>query len=185
MKKRKVLFTAVMVLAGLQLLSGCGKTEASANDTVVLRYAYASNSQPVIDSMKKFGELVEEKTDGKVQIEYFPDGQFGGETELIELTQTGAIDFAKVSGSALESFSKDYSVFAIPYIFDNEKHFFENSNHGNVFIISYLLYVLMHGETLPSAAIADATGSIVIHLMNASASSGCLLFLETAREPPP
>ena len=68
MKKRKVLFTAVMVLAGLQLLSGCGKTEASANDTVVLRYAYASNSQPVIDSMKKFGELVEEKTDGKVQI---------------------------------------------------------------------------------------------------------------------
>ncbi|MGO2698225.1 MAG: TRAP transporter substrate-binding protein, partial [Enterococcus faecalis] len=73
MKKRKVLFTAVMVLAGLQLLSGCGKTEASASDTVVLRYAYASNSQPVIDSMKKFGELVEEKTDGKVQIEYFPD----------------------------------------------------------------------------------------------------------------
>lgn len=125
MKKRKVLFTAVMVLAGLQLLSGCGKTEASANDTVVLRYAYASNSQPVIDSMKKFGELVEEKTDGKVQIEYFPDGQLGGETELIELTQTGAIDFAKVSGSALESFSKDYSVFAIPYIFDNEKHFFK------------------------------------------------------------
>lgn len=114
-----------MVLAGLQLLSGCGKTEASANDTVVLRYAYASNSQPVIDSMKKFGELVEEKTDGKVQIEYFPDGQLGGETELIELTQTGAIDFAKVSGSALESFSKDYSVFAIPYIFDNEKHFFK------------------------------------------------------------
>lgn len=95
------------------------------NDTVVLRYAYASNSQPVIDSMKKFGELVEEKTDGKVQIEYFPDGQLGGETELIELTQTGAIDFAKVSGSALESFSKDYSVFAIPYIFDNEKHFFK------------------------------------------------------------
>ncbi|QGM92413.1 hypothetical protein GIR35_15065 [Enterococcus faecalis] len=35
-EKRKVLFTAVMVLAGLQLLSGCGKTEASANDTVVL-----------------------------------------------------------------------------------------------------------------------------------------------------
>ena len=52
-EKRKVLFTAVMVLAGLQLLSGCGKTEASASDTVVLRYAYASISQPVIDSMKK------------------------------------------------------------------------------------------------------------------------------------
>lgn len=71
MKKRKVLFTAVMVLAGLQLLSGCGKTEASANDTVVLRYAYASNSQPVIDSMKKFGELVEEKQMVKFKLNTF------------------------------------------------------------------------------------------------------------------
>ena len=70
-EKRKVLFTAVMVLAGLQLLSGCGKTEASANDTVVLRYAYASNSQPVIDSMKKFGELVEEKQMVKFKLNTF------------------------------------------------------------------------------------------------------------------
>ena len=68
--KKKVLFTAVMVLAGLQLLSGCGKTEASANDTVVLRYAYASN-KPVIDSMKKFGELVEEKQMVKFKLNTF------------------------------------------------------------------------------------------------------------------
>ena len=68
---KKVLFTAVMILAGLQLLSGCGKTEASASDTVVLRYAYASNSQPVIDSMKKFGELVEEKQMVKFKLNTF------------------------------------------------------------------------------------------------------------------
>ena len=50
--------------------------------------------------MKEFGRLVKEKTNGKVEIEYYPDAQLGGETELIELTQTGAIDFTKVSGSA-------------------------------------------------------------------------------------
>jgi tripartite ATP-independent transporter DctP family solute receptor len=94
------------------------------DDATVLRFAYSSNSQPVIDSMRKFGELIEEKTNGEVRVEYYPDSQLGGEVELIELTQTGAIDFTKVSASALEGFSKDYSIFGVPYMFDSEEHFF-------------------------------------------------------------
>ena len=90
--------------------------DADVNETVTLRFAYASNSQPVIDAMNEFGRLVKEKTDGSVQIQYFPDGQLGGERELIELTQSGAVDFTKVSASALESFSKDYSIFSVPYL---------------------------------------------------------------------
>lgn len=75
--------------------------------------------------MNEFGRLVKEKTDGSVQIQYFPDGQLGGERELIELTQSGAVDFTKVSASALESFSKDYSIFSVPYLFNDEEHFFK------------------------------------------------------------
>ncbi|MGC6767994.1 TRAP transporter substrate-binding protein [Enterococcus sp. LJL128] len=125
MKMKHLITGLLLSTAGLIALSGCSQSEAADDGKVVLRYAYASNSQPVIDSMQEFGRLVEEKTNGEVSIEYFPDGQLGGETELIELTQTGGIDFTKVSGSALESFSKDYSIFAVPYIFDNEEHFFE------------------------------------------------------------
>lgn len=117
-----------VLLSGAALLSltACGSSDqtSASEDTIVLRYSYASNSQPVIDSMQLFGDLVEEKTNGEVVIEYFPDGQLGAERELIELTQTGAIDFTKVSGSALESFSKDYSIFSVPYLFDSEDHFF-------------------------------------------------------------
>ena len=124
MKKKHLLSVVLMSVLGTGVLAGCGNSDASADDAIVLRYAYASNSQPVIDSMKEFGRLIEEKTDGEVVVEYFPDGQLGSETELIELTQTGGIDFTKVSGSALESFSKDYSIFGVPYIFDSEEHFY-------------------------------------------------------------
>lgn len=123
MKIKSLILTAAL-LTSIFILSGCGKVAANDDKGITLRYAYASNSQPVIDSMKEFGRLVKEKTDGEVTIEYFPDAQLGGETELIELTQTGAIDFTKVSGAALESFSKDYSIFGIPYLFDDEDHFF-------------------------------------------------------------
>ncbi|MEQ2877944.1 TRAP transporter substrate-binding protein [Enterococcus asini] len=123
--KKQLLSGLLLSAMGLVVLSGCGTTEASSEEQIVLRYAYASNSQPVIDSMVEFGRLVEEKTDGQVTVEYFPDGQLGSETELIELTQTGGIDFTKVSGSALEGFSKDYSIFSVPYLFDSEEHFFK------------------------------------------------------------
>lgn len=123
---KKNILLMVLLLIFIPVMGGCSKNvKADKNDQIVLRFAYASNSQPVIDSMKKFGNIVEEKTHGQVKIEYFPDGQLGSETELIELTQTGGIDFTKVSGSALEGFSKDYSIFGIPYLFDNEQHFLQ------------------------------------------------------------
>lgn len=122
MRKGKMMVTALGILS-LFALAGCSTAKAS-KGTVTLRFAYASNSKPVIESMKEFGELVAEKTDGRVTVEYYPDAQLGGETELIELTQTGGIDFTKVSASALEGFSKQYAIFGLPYMFDNEEHFY-------------------------------------------------------------
>ena len=90
MKKTSLLFAASSLSLGLLGLSGCGNNssvatvaDADVNEIVTLRFAYASNSQPVIDAMNEFGRLVKEKTDGSVQIQYFPDGQLGGERELI------------------------------------------------------------------------------------------------------
>ncbi|MGI8383458.1 TRAP transporter substrate-binding protein [Robertmurraya sp. P23] len=121
--KRNFLLVLVGILL-LAVISGCS-TKTQAEEKILLRFAYASNSQPVIDSMKEFGRLVSEKTNGKIEVQYYPDAQLGGERELIELTQTGAVDITKVSGSALESFSKKYSIFGIPYLFDSEEHFYK------------------------------------------------------------
>lgn len=121
--KKNLLLVLIGVLL-LAIVSGCSSI-SQAEEKVVLRFAYASNSQPVIDSMKEFGRLVSEKTNGEVEVQYYPDAQLGGERELIELTQTGAVDITKVSGSALESFSKKYSIFGIPYLFDGEEHFYK------------------------------------------------------------
>ncbi len=119
--KRKLKSIIFATVAATLLLTGCGGQE---DDTVVLRYGYSSNSQPVIDSMHEFARLVEEKTNGEVTVQFCPDSQLGSEVELLELTQTGAIDFTKVSASAIEGFSKDYSIFGIPYLFDSEEHFY-------------------------------------------------------------
>lgn len=97
-----------------------------------LRFAYASNATPTVEAMQKFGELVSEKTGGEVTVTYFPDGQLGGERELVEMVQAGSLDMTKVSGGLLESFTPVYGVFPMPYLFDNEEHFYAAMDNADI-----------------------------------------------------
>ncbi|MCI6382445.1 MAG: TRAP transporter substrate-binding protein [Fusobacterium mortiferum] len=112
-----------LILIGV-LVSGFFIAKGHSPDKKVLKFAYGSNSDVVKQSMAEFGRLLEEKTNGKLIVEYYPDGQLGTEREFIEMVQTGVIDFTKVAGSALESFAGLYSIFGLPYLFDNEEHFY-------------------------------------------------------------
>lgn len=89
-----------------------------------LRFGYAQNATPTVEAMQKFAEIVSAKTDGAVTVSFFPDGQLGGERELVELVQSGALDMTKVSGGLLESFAPAYGVFSMPYLFNDQAHFY-------------------------------------------------------------
>ncbi len=90
----------------------------------VLRIAYAENSQPVKDALHYLGEQIEQRTHGDIKVLWFPDGQLGGERELVELAQVGVVDITKVSSGLLESFSPYYGVFSLPYLFNSKAHFY-------------------------------------------------------------
>ncbi|RKQ32377.1 TRAP transporter substrate-binding protein [Oceanobacillus halophilus] len=116
----------------LFLLSGCQNAEGQA-DTTELKLAHNQTlDHPVHLSLVEFGRLVEEKSEGNIQVKIFPNGQLGSEREVIELTQTGAIDVTKVSASALEGFASDYSVFSLPYVFKDYETFKKVMNNQKV-----------------------------------------------------
>ncbi|SDM16807.1 tripartite ATP-independent transporter solute receptor, DctP family [Franzmannia pantelleriensis] len=127
--------TSCMMLASLLAVMGGGLAQAESQ--INLRLAYAQNPQPVKDALAHFGELVEEKSDGSITVTFFPDSQLGGEGELVELLQRGAIDMTKVSGGLMESFSPLYQVFSMPYLFDDESHFREVMNHDEIMDVVY------------------------------------------------
>lgn len=99
-------------------------TKSRTEEHVTLRFGYASTTDSLRSAFMDFGRRIEEKTDGQIKVIHFPNSQLGGERELVELTQTGAIDITKVSGGLMESFSSLYGVFSTPYLFDDEKHFY-------------------------------------------------------------
>lgn len=98
---------------------------ATAAGADTLRFGYAENATPTVEAMKEFARLVEEKTGGDVTVQFFPDGQLGGERELVELVQGGLLDMTKVSGGLMESFAPVYGAFSMPYLFDDEAHYYK------------------------------------------------------------
>ncbi|QGQ45180.1 TRAP transporter substrate-binding protein [Metabacillus sediminilitoris] len=126
----KKIFLSIIVCALLVgILSSCSNTASGDENSVTLRLAHnQSETHPVHKSLVEFAGLVEEKTNGSIKVQLYPNGQLGSEREVIELTQTGAVDVAKVSASALESFNEVYSLFSLPYLFDNKEHYYSVMN---------------------------------------------------------
>ncbi|WP_419872560.1 TRAP transporter substrate-binding protein [Candidatus Pristimantibacillus sp. PTI5] len=77
---------------------------------------------PTTKGDMKFAELVKEKSGGRITIDVFPSAQLGEEKSAIEQVQLGAIEFTRVSSSPLGEFNKEFGVFSLPYIFDNDDH---------------------------------------------------------------
>ncbi|WP_319520557.1 TRAP transporter substrate-binding protein [uncultured Martelella sp.] len=111
---------SVLIASAAALLASTTLAEAR-----TLRFAYASNATPTKQAMTEFGELLSEKTDGELTVQFFPDSQLGGERELVEMVQSGLLDLTKVSGGLMESFSPIYGVFSMPYLFDDQDHFYK------------------------------------------------------------
>lgn len=134
-----IMLSLVMVMA---LFVGCGSSQDSSEDAsnengaeapagdvdepIVLRLADNHNEgYPTVKGDRKFAELVEERTDGKIKIEVYPGGQLGDEKSVIEQVQFGAIDFTRTSISPLTEFNKDLSVLMLPYLYRDRDHMFK------------------------------------------------------------
>ncbi len=100
---------------------GCG--EISRVTTLKLAHGLDIN-HPVHKGMEYMGELLKEKSGGRMAIEIYPSGQLGSERQCLELLQIGSLGMTKVSASVMENFAPNLKVFSLPYIFRDKEHAF-------------------------------------------------------------
>lgn len=102
-----------MILGCALLLNGC----ASISDKRIVRIAHSqSETHPEHLGLLKFKEYIEENLGDKYEVQLYPNELLGGQTKVIELVQTGAIDFVLVGTPNLENFTDIYEVFSMPYL---------------------------------------------------------------------
>ena len=87
---RKLVAMAAAAVAVLQAPMAWAQEEYPSMN---LRWAhFAPNTWGAAQAEQKLAEIVEEKTGGKVKIQFFWSGSLGGASELMELVQAGAVD---------------------------------------------------------------------------------------------
>ena len=67
----------------------------------------------------RFKEVVEARSEGKVEVQLFPSGQLGDETEMIQNVRAGNLDIAVVGIANTVPFVKKLGILTMPYLFDD------------------------------------------------------------------
>ncbi|MFO8063683.1 MAG: TRAP transporter substrate-binding protein [Spirochaetia bacterium] len=125
MKKLVVLIT-VLLLVGAMAAFASGQEEAEEAETHVFRLAEThAEDYPTTQGNYRFAELVEERTDGRITIEVYPDSQLGEESDVIEQVQFGGIDMTRVSISPVSSFVPELDAFQLPFLYEDPDHMWE------------------------------------------------------------
>jgi tripartite ATP-independent transporter DctP family solute receptor len=121
MKRRTFLKAAgVLALAPAPLLA---PRRVSAQQPIIIKLGNVQEvGQPVQAGLKRFSDLVAERTKNAVQVQVFPASQLGTEQEILEGVQLGTVHMFEGSTGSVGRFLPDLEAFAAPYIWRDLDH---------------------------------------------------------------
>src|SRR5678816_1706509 len=77
---------------------------------------------PTVEAIVRMGAKLEKATGGRYSIQMFPSMQLGGEKEMIEQAQVGALQIARISVGPMGPIVDELNVFNMPFVFRDEAH---------------------------------------------------------------
>lgn len=114
---RRTLLNASAVFA-----LGAASLGASAQTMVLKAADVHPAGYPNVVAVESMGKKLEAATNGRLKIQTFPGGVLGGEKEMIEQTQVGAINILRTSLGPVGTVVPEVNVFNLPFIFRNQEH---------------------------------------------------------------
>ena len=83
-----------------------------------IRIACISSREAVIgQTLYKFAELAEQKSNGKIKVEVFPDAVLGTEREMLEMLREGSIEMSTSGAGSLVAYAPATGISELPYLF--------------------------------------------------------------------
>ena len=96
---------------------------ASAQATITLRSTdIHPDGYPTIEAVKVMGQLLEQRTSGRIKINVFHSAQLGQEKDTIEQTRFGVIDMNRINMAPFNNLIASTNVPSLPFIFRSVAH---------------------------------------------------------------
>jgi tripartite ATP-independent transporter DctP family solute receptor len=77
---------------------------------------------PTVEAVVRMGKKLEAATNGRISIQMYPSMQLGGEKEMIEQAQVGALQIARISVGPMGNMVPELNVFNLPFVFRDPQH---------------------------------------------------------------
>ncbi len=115
MKKKNITGLLVCMLTlCIFVFTACGQAEQKK----IIRIGHnQSTNHPTHIALTAFKDYINAQLGEHYTVEVYPNELLGSQTDMVQLTQTGAIDFCVASNAILETFSNNYEIFNLPYLF--------------------------------------------------------------------
>ncbi len=99
--------------------SASGETASTGEAEYHIRVGHVlASTHPYEMGLKKMAEIASEKSNGKITIDVFANSQLGNERDMVEALQLGSQEMVLVSTAVLSSFTDQFLVFDLPFLFD-------------------------------------------------------------------
>jgi tripartite ATP-independent transporter DctP family solute receptor len=90
----------------------------------IIKASLSQNPQePQVRAVKLFKKIVEDRSEGKMKVEIYPNNQLGNQRDVVEGIQLGTIQMSNVA-SVLAGFVRELNIFELPFLFENKNHFY-------------------------------------------------------------
>ena len=100
----------------------CFGTTAAAAQEIKARFGTSlPDSHPQTLGARKFAELVEQKSKGRIKISVYSGAQLGSDQQMQAALRGGTQEFTAPSTATLANLVKEFGVFGLPFSFANEK----------------------------------------------------------------
>ncbi|PTM56595.1 TRAP transporter substrate-binding protein [Desmospora activa] len=113
-----------MVVALVFVLAACSNAAIKPEEDGEIKWKFAhisADNHIWHQTAIQFSKLVEEKTNGEIEISIYPSSQLGGEVDTINSIKTGAVDLT-ISGESMQNWAPKAALLAVPYAFRDREH---------------------------------------------------------------
>lgn len=133
-KSNKILTTILLLALSVVMLTACGgksstsDSEGSGNgeEKIVLKMANITQANHELSlTLERIGKKLEERTDGRITAKYFPAGQLGNESDMMQQLNTGSLDMANITTAQLSNSSAAFGAWLMPFLVDSHEQAYE------------------------------------------------------------
>lgn len=96
---------------------------AQAQQKIIIKFGWASSTaenDPNAITAREFKKAVEAATEGRIEVQLFPNRQLGDEKPMLEGMRLGTVDAATITTSSLAQIEPAFQIADLPFLFRDE-----------------------------------------------------------------